>query len=128
MASHTNTKSQARARWAPGPTATPCTAATVGLSSSHSSRIAACTPARRVWEVDRGSKPSVPALDTVESRRSMPEQKASPVAANSTHRTSSSARAERTAATRSSRIAGVRALAASGRSRVMRPTASAVTS
>ena len=82
-----STKSQARARWAPGPTAVPLTAATVGLSSSHSSRTKVCTPLRSASLVERGSKPAPPALATVEARRSMPEQNESPVPVTRSART-----------------------------------------
>ena len=78
--------------------------------------------------VDRGSKPAPPAWLTVDARRSIPEQNESPVPVTSSERTRASARADRTAATMSSRISTVSALRASGRSRVMRPTWSSPTS
>ena len=58
----TSTKSHASARCAPGPTAAPFTAAIVGLSSSHSSRMNVCTPARSASEVVRGVKPGLAGL------------------------------------------------------------------
>ena len=63
----TSTKSHASARCAPGPTAAPFTAATVGLSSSHSSRMNVCTPARSASEVERVEKPGLPACATVDA-------------------------------------------------------------
>ena len=122
VAGCTSTKSQASARWAPGPTAVPLTAATVGLSSSQSSRMKAWTPLRSASLVERGSKPVDPAWLTVEARRSIPEQNDSPVPVSRSDLTASSARAWRTASTRSSRMATVSAFLASGRSRVIRPT------
>ncbi len=104
MSGETITKSHASARCAPGPTATPLTAATVGLSSSQSSRMKACTPLRSASEVLRTSNPSDPACATVDAERSMPAQKASPTPVTSKARTSGSARQDRNAATRSSRI------------------------
>ena len=111
--------------WAPGPTAVPLTAATVGLSSSHSSRTSACTPTRNASAVVRGSNSGVPALVTVESRRSMPAQNASPAPVSSTARTSASCRPLRTKRTSSSRISTVREFFASGRFSVIASTPSA---
>ena len=87
VAGPVTTKSQASARCAPGPTAAPCTAATVGLSISHSSRMNVCTPTRSASAVVRGSKPGLPACATVDAPRSMPAQNASPVARSRNART-----------------------------------------
>ena len=75
----TSTKSHASARCAPGPTAAPLTAATVGLSISQSSRMNAWTPTRSASAVVRGSNPGRPACETVDAERSIPAQNASPV-------------------------------------------------
>src|SRR3954452_23885520 len=115
----TTTKSHASARWAPGPTAAPFTAATVGLSSSHSSRMNAWTPLRSTSAVVRGSKPGLPACATVDAARSMPEQNASPVEVIRNARTFASTRPLRTASVMVSRISGVSACFASGRSSVI---------
>ena len=106
------------------PTAAPCTAATVGLSSSQSSRMKVCTPTLSASAVVRGSNPGFPAWATVDALRSMPAQNASPVARIRNARTAGSLRPARSASTIPSRIATVRACFASGRSSVMRHTPS----
>ena len=94
VSSCTSTKSHASARCAPGPTAAPFTAATVGLSSSQSSRMNDCTPMRSASAVLRVSKSGSAALATVDAVRSIPAQNASPVPVIRSARTFASARAD----------------------------------
>ena len=119
----TNTKSHASARCAPGPTAAPFTAAIVGLSSSQSSRIIVCTPARSASEVARREAGLAGLGD---GRRAEVHARAERVAlAGDEHRAHlGSARNSRIASMMPSRIAIVSAFFASGRSSTIRPTPS----
>ena len=103
----------------------PFTAATVGLSSSQSSRMKAWTPVRNASAVVRGSNPGLPACATVDAVRSMPAQNASPVAVMRNARTAGSVRPVRSVSVIVSRISGVSVCLASGRSSVIRHTPSA---
>ena len=115
--------SQASARLAPPPAATPLTAAITGFSSARILRIMGLNSVS--IELPTSTLPSAPLVRSDREDRSAPAQKPRPVPVNMTQRTFASAAHLSTTSMISAIISSDMALSRSGRLRRMRPMPSA---